>query len=144
MRYTNQTNTLNHTGVINMLNAAISKAEQLERPQYITIVDTSGEPLVQFRMTGAKFLSRKSATAKALTAASNGAPSSGVPEAVRPAIAAATDGSVTGLAGGLPIVINGELLGGIGIGSGSPDQDLAVARAALDAVGAELFHENDL
>lgn len=141
MGFTEKTNILTHQGVLAMLNAAVEKAEELQRPQYITIVDSVGQPLVQFRMTGAKFLSRKSATSKALTAASNGAPTTEVPEPVRPAIAAATGGSVTGLAGGLPIVINGELLGGIGIGSGSPEQDLAVARAALKAVGAELFPE---
>ena len=89
------------------------------------------------RMTGAKYLSRKSARSKARTAASIGAATTAIPEAVRPHIAAATQGEVTGLAGGLPIRINGELLGGIGIGSGSPDQDIAVAAAALAAIGAE-------
>jgi len=141
MSFVQKANVLTHSGALAMLNAAIEKAEEIGRPQYISIVDTSGEPMVQFRMTGAKFLSRKSATSKALTAASNGAPTTTVPEPVRPAIAAATSGAVTGLAGGLPIVIGGELLGGIGIGSGSPDQDLAVARAALNAIGAELFAE---
>ena len=139
MGFTKKANILTHTGVLAMLSAAIAKAEELERPQYITIVDPAGVPLAQFKMTGAKFLSRESATSKALTAASNGAPSADVPEAVRPAIAAATGGAVTGLAGGLPIIIDGELIGGIGIGSGTPDQDLAVARAALQAIGAELF-----
>ena len=142
MSFTTTANVLNHTGVLAMLTAAIEKAEEIGRPQYITIVDTSGVPLVQFKMTGAKFLSRESATSKALTAASNAAPTTAVPEAVRPAIAAATAGVVTGLPGGLPIVVNGELLGGIGIGSGAPDQDLAVARAALSAIGAEQFVED--
>ena len=139
MGFTKKTDILTHTGALAMLNAAVEKAEELQRPQYITIVDTVGVPLVQFKMTGAKFLSRESATSKALTAASNGAPSTDVPDAVRPAIAAATGGAVTGLAGGLPIMVDGELIGGIGIGSGSPDQDLAVARAALQAIGADLY-----
>ena len=53
------------------------------------------------------------------------------------AIAAATDGAVTGLRGGLPIRIGGVLLGGIGVGSGSGEQDETVARAALSAIGAD-------
>ncbi|MEM6357813.1 MAG: heme-binding protein, partial [Pseudomonadota bacterium] len=69
-----------------------------------------------------------------------GVASEGIPEAVRPAIAAATNGGVTGLPGGLPIRIGGVLVGGIGVGSGGPDQDLEVARAALAAVGAEEVH----
>ena len=48
------------------------KAETMGQPQCIVIVDASGEVLAEIRMTGAKFLSRKSALAKALTAASIG------------------------------------------------------------------------
>ena len=89
-------------------------------------------------MTGAKYLSRKSALAKARTAASISAPSAAIPDEVRLHIAAATDGDVTGLGGGLPIIIAGEILGGVGVGSGTPEQDLAVAEAALLAIGAEV------
>ncbi|MEL6734893.1 MAG: heme-binding protein [Pseudomonadota bacterium] len=128
---------LSHTAVMTMLQAAIGKADDLGQPQCIVIVDGSGELMGEIRMTGSKFLSRKSARAKALTAASIGAPSHAVPEAVRGAIAAATDGTVTGLPGGLPIKHGGHLLGGIGVGSGSGDQDIAVAEAALAAIGAD-------
>ena len=58
---------------------------------------------------------------------------------LRSAIAAATGGAVTGLAGGLPIRFDGKLLGGIGIGSGTGAQDVSVALAALAAIGAETF-----
>ncbi|MEM8812015.1 MAG: heme-binding protein [Pseudomonadota bacterium] len=128
---------LTHQGVMTMLGAAIEAAEALGQPQCIVIVDQSGGLLGEIMMTGAKFLSRRSARAKAMTAASIGAPSSGIPEPVRPAIAAATDGAVTGLPGGLPIRFDGVLVGGIGIGSGTSDQDVAVANAALQAVGAD-------
>ncbi|WP_375228975.1 GlcG/HbpS family heme-binding protein [Roseobacter sp. S98] len=138
MEFTRSSSVLTHTGVLAMLQAAVSKAEEISQPQCIVIVDASGELLGEIRMTGAKFLSRKSARSKARTAASTGGPTTGIPEAVRPAIAAATEGEMTGLGGGLPIRIDGALLGGIGVGSGSPDQDLAVAGAALAAVGADV------
>lgn len=128
---------LTHTGVMEMLRAAIACAEAMQQPQCVVIVDASGEPLGEIRMTGAKFLSRHSARAKARTAASIGAPSDAIPETVRQAIAAATQGQMTGLGGGLPIRLQGVLVGGIGVGSGSPDQDIAVARAALAAIGAD-------
>ena len=137
MSYFQDTQTLTHEAVLAMLNAAAQKATSLGQPQCIVIVDSSGELLGELRMTGAKFLSRKSARNKALTAASINAPSTDIPEAVRPAIAAATEGTVTGLPGGLPIRHNGVLVGGIGIGSGSGEQDIAVATAALDAIGAD-------
>ena len=136
MAFTLDTKHLTHAGVLAMLNAAVAAAEALGQPQCIVIVDASGEVLGEIRMTGAKFLSRKSARAKARTAASIGAPTTAIPEAARPHIAAATGGEVTGLGGGLPIRVDGVLLGGIGVGSGSPDQDIEVATTALMAVGA--------
>ncbi|MEL6425465.1 MAG: heme-binding protein [Pseudomonadota bacterium] len=138
MDVTRTTRILTHQAVLAMLTAAVAEAEAIGQPQCIVIVDASGEVLGEVRMTGAKFLSRKSATAKALTSASIGAASTNIPEAVRPLIGLATDGSVTGLPGGLPIRIDGTLLGGIGVGSGTGEQDIAVATAALLAVGAEV------
>ncbi|MYA89021.1 MAG: heme-binding protein [Boseongicola sp. SB0662_bin_57] len=137
MEFTALTRVLTHRATLQMLGAAAEAAEAINQPQCIVIVDAYGELLGEIRMTGSKFLSRRSARAKARTAASTGAPSTAVPEAARPHIAAATGGEVTGLAGGLPIRIDGVLLGGIGVGSGSPEQDLTVARAALAAIGAD-------
>lgn len=129
---------LTHGGVLAMLQAAVAKAEEIGQPQCIVIVDASGEVLGEIRMTGAKFLSRRSARTKARTAASIGAPSDTIPDAVRPHIAAATQNAVTGLGGGLPIRVGGTLVGGIGVGSGSAEQDIDVAQAALSAIGAEI------
>jgi uncharacterized protein GlcG (DUF336 family) len=128
------TKVLTHQGAMQMLAAGVQAAEKIGQPQCIVIVDASGQQIGEIRMTGAKFLSRKSAKAKALTAASIGAPSADIPEGVRPAIGAATGGSVTGLPGGLPIIVDGFLLGGIGVGSGTGPQDIEVAQAALGAI----------
>lgn len=137
MTFTENRRILTHRGAMAMLEAAVAAAEKMGQPQCIVIVDAAGDVLAEIRMTGAKFLSRRSAMAKALTAASTGGPSLAVPESVRPAIAAATDGAVTGLPGGLPIRFSGDLVGGIGVGSGAGEQDIAVASAALSAVGAD-------
>lgn len=136
MEFFLQTTRLSHSAVLAMLGAAVAKADEMGQPQCIVIVDASGELLGEIRMTGAKFLSRKSARAKALTAASTGKPSAHIPEAVRVEIGLATAGRVTGLKGGLPIRFGGHLLGAIGVGSGTGDQDIEVAQAALLAIGA--------
>lgn len=128
---------LTHSATLAMLQAAVAKAEQMNQPQCIVIVDASGELLAEIRMTGAKFLSRKSALSKALTASSIRNPSSDIPEAVRLEISAATGGNVTGLSGGLPIIKDGICVGAIGVGSGSGEQDIEVATAALKVVGAK-------
>ena len=127
---------LTHDGTMHMLGAAINKANELAQPQCIVIVDASGEILASLRMTGAKYLSMRSARAKARTAASIGVETNKIPPQVGPAIAAATGGHITRLGGGMPIYMHRILVGGIGVGSGSSDQDRAVALAALSAIGA--------
>ncbi|MCC8932784.1 GlcG/HbpS family heme-binding protein [Rhizobium sp. 'Codium 1'] len=133
---------LTDKGVLVMLQAAIDTASRIGQPQCIVIVDQSGVVLGSFRMKGARFLSLKSALAKARTAASINAPSTAIPEHARVLISGATQGEVTGLKGGLPIRFGGVLVGGVGIGSGSGDQDEEVARAALDAIGADPVSSN--
>lgn len=136
MQITQPTERLTDVALLAMLHASAEKAQAMGQPQCIVIVDPSAVDLAVLRMTGAKVLSLRSARAKAQTAASTGKPSAALPEAVRPAIASATDGAMTGLAGGLPIWRGGILLGGIGIGSGTGEQDVEVAMAALAAIGA--------
>ena len=137
MQLTETRKVLTHTAVLKMLEAGIIKSEEIGQPQCLVIVDSTGELLGEIRMTGAKYLSRKSATSKARTAASIGAPTTNIPENMRPAIAAATQGEITGLPGGLPIIIDGQCVGAIGIGSGSGEQDIQVAEAMLQSVGLE-------
>ena len=130
---------ITHEGSMAMLNAAIAAASDMGVPQCIVIVDASGEVLASLRMTGAKFLSLRSATAKARTSASIGKPSRDVPEPIRAAIGLATGGAITPLPGGMPITIAGEVVGGIGVGSGTGAEDEAVCRAALAAIGATVY-----
>ncbi len=137
MTYTADARSLTHAGTLAMLTAAANKAEEIGQPQCIVIVDASGEMLGELRMSGAKFLSRKSAFAKAQTAAATRGPSANVPDHMKGPLASATGGKVTGLPGGLPIFVDGFLLGGIGIGSGTGEQDVEVALAALQAIGAD-------
>ena len=75
MSATQPTLILTHDGAMQMLAAGIKKAGEIGQPQCIVIVDASGETIAQLRMTGAKFISLKSARTKARTAASNRAPS---------------------------------------------------------------------
>jgi glc operon protein GlcG len=136
MQVTHATERLSDAAVLTMLQAAAAKAVAMGQPQCIVIVDASAVDIAVLRMVGAKVLSLRSARAKAQTAASTGKPSAALPEAVRGAIAAATDGAMTGLPGGLPIWRGGVLLGGIGVGSGTGAQDVEVAEAALASIGA--------
>jgi glc operon protein GlcG len=137
MANTRETVALTHEGVLTMLAAAAARAGEMKVPQCIVIVDASGETIASLRMDGAKYLSMQTSRSKARTAASiNNATGAMAPEfAVQAGIA--TGGGITGLMGGLPIRFGGKLAGGIGVGSGKGEEDVDVARAALNSVGAD-------
>ncbi|MGA1801698.1 GlcG/HbpS family heme-binding protein [Rhizobium sp. HT1-10] len=137
MTFTRETLTLSHAGALQALSAAVDKAVAIGVPQCIFIVDTSGETIASLRMDGAKYLSMHTARAKARTAASINAPTGSMPFEFGAAAGIASQGGVTHLPGGLPIRFGGKAVGGIGVGSGSGEQDFEVARAALAAIGAD-------
>jgi glc operon protein GlcG len=131
---------LTHEGATQLLRAAVAKATEMRQPQCIAAVDEGANLLAFIRMDGAKVLSVRSATRKAMTAASGKVPTGDTPAELALRLALATDGLVTNLKGGLPIIVGGEVIGGIGVGSGTGDQDHEVANHALRAfLGATVF-----
>ncbi|MEM1309791.1 MAG: heme-binding protein [Cyanobacteria bacterium P01_H01_bin.153] len=134
--YLRQTPELTHAAALIVLQGAIAKAEAMNVPQCIAIVDTGGNLLAFIRMDGAKVLSQLSATQKAITAASSRVPTGGVSADVETKLALATGGQLTNLKGGLPIVIAGQVVGAVGVGSGTGDQDVEVAQAGIAALQA--------
>lgn len=125
---------LTHGGVIAALNAAVAFAVSIGVPQCIILVDEGGATIGSIRMDGAKFLSMRTARRKAVTAASNRKPTGDMEGTKSLRLAVATDGDFISLEGGLPIFIEGHLVGAIGVGSGTGEEDLIVARAAIAAI----------
>jgi glc operon protein GlcG len=131
---------LTHEGALLLLRAGIDKATAMGVPQCIAIVDDGCNLLAFIRMDGARILSIDSAQKKALTAASFGRPTGLLGADIELKLGMATDGRITNLKGGLPIVVEGQVIGGIGVGSGTGEQDREVAAAALAAFsGAQSF-----
>ena len=89
------------------------------------------------RMDDAPLPSIEVAQDKAYTALL-GVPSGDLFEMVQgdPALRASMPGiaRVTMIAGGVPIRIDGRLVGAIGVGGGTPEQDMQCATAALNSV----------
>jgi glc operon protein GlcG len=121
-------------GALKLLSAAITKAKEIGVPECISIVDTGGHLLAFARMDGAFVQSIDSSLMKAMTAASYGEPTGNIAAGIDLKLAIATQGKRINLPGGLPIVINGHVVGGIGVGSGTGEQDRIVAEAALGAL----------
>jgi glc operon protein GlcG len=120
-----------------ILHAAEAKARAIDVPECIAVVDAAGELLAFTRMDGARPGSVEIALTKARSAARRRratADEAGgdVMNGVRMALAAQL--TVTGLGGGLPIVVDGQTIGGIGVSSGTSDEDVRVASAGIDAL----------
>ena len=129
--------TLTHAGALAVLEAAVAKAIEMQVPQCIAVVDAGGNLLAFVRMDGAKVLSQHTATTKAVTAATTRVATGNAPDDHVLKLALASGGRVTNLKGGLPITVDGHVVGGIGVGSGTGDQDVAVAEAGIAALRSE-------
>jgi glc operon protein GlcG len=125
---------LTHAGALVVLTGAVAKAQQMGVPQCIAVVDGGGNLLAYVRMDGAKVLSQISATNKAVTAASSRAPTGQMDAEIGLRLSVTTGGRLINIAGGLPIVIDGDVVGAVGVGSGTPQQDVEVGQAGIEAL----------
>lgn len=125
---------LTQAGAMKIVEAAVTHAVEMGKPQCIAVVDEGGHLLAFTRMDGGKRLSIESAIRKASTAASSRAPTGGIQGELEFRLAHATSGQLVNLKGGLPIIVDGITIGGIGVGSQTGEEDLEVAKAGLRAI----------
>ncbi|WP_027093463.1 GlcG/HbpS family heme-binding protein [Cohnella thermotolerans] len=129
-----------------MLEAAKRAAQEAGALETICIVDEGGYVIALERMNGARLTGPELAMAKAFTASAHKRSTHLFNE---PGGAATTTGEAFGIhamfpgkfaifVGGFPIVVNGEVIGGIGVSGGTGEQDKAVAVAALKALQTHL------
>jgi glc operon protein GlcG len=122
------------------LGAAERRAEEIRVPMNIAVVDDGGHLLAFAPMDSAKPSSIAIALVKAQAAAMRRAPSGPamagdqVNLAVALALAAAAPGHQTPLRGGVPLIVDGQVVGAIGISAGTEEQDFDVARAGAVAI----------
>ncbi len=118
--------------------AVMAAAEELARTQgsrvVIAVVDPSGE-LIQLRRTpGAQIASSRVAIDKARTAAIFVRPSRVMEEQVTNGrLGALALHGVSALTGGIPLVVDGEVVGAVGTSGETPDEDEAVSLAGAQA-----------
>lgn len=125
------------------LEAAKAHAQTAGWQISFAVVDAAGNLVAMIRMDGARWMTAQVAQAKAFTAATFRRPSAAVEEFAeqRPdlfkSLVTLIDRPLLLAGGGLPLIINGELLGGVGASGGTEDQDIDCAEAGLNAIGAE-------
>jgi len=102
----------------------------------IAVVDDGGHLLGMVRLDGAAPISAQIAPAKAHTAALGRRESSGYETMINEGRTAFL--SVPGLsgllAGGVPIVVDGQVVGAVGVSGVKPNEDVQIAQAGIAAV----------
>ncbi len=126
-----------------MADAALAAAEALGVLETVCIVDAGGYPIVLERMDGARITGPQIAWNKAFTAAGHkrsthlfNKPPNGpaLPGNEAFGIQWSFDGRFAVFVGGFPIVVDGEVAGGVGLSGGNGEQDTACGLAALAAL----------
>lgn len=131
---------LTSAGAKKIIDAAVGKATAMGKPQCIAVVDEGGNLLAFTRMDGGKVLSIESSIRKAATAASSRGPTGGIQGDLEFRLAHATSGKLVNLKGGLPVIVDGVTIGGVGVGSQTGEEDLEVAKVGVAAIaGAQTF-----
>ena len=120
-----------------VVHAGEKKAAAIGVPMCIAVVDAGGNLIAFTRMDGARVASITISMTKARSAATRRRPTEdelGDDPIHALRIAHASGSLVTAMKGGLPIVIDGQVVGGVGVSNGTGEQDLEVAQAGIDAL----------
>ncbi len=140
-----QSHRLTVEGAEEMMAAAIDRAKEHGVSVCVVIVDTGGHPILLKRMDGGRFHTVHSSMTKAICSASNKRPTTtkgavaqdlDTLHAVGLALAAGPQ-RWTAMEGGVPIIVDGECIGGVGVSGGNWQADQEIAEVAVKAIGAD-------
>jgi uncharacterized protein GlcG (DUF336 family) len=126
-----------------MIAAAVEKSKEIGVLETICIADDGGFPILIERMDGARVTGPQISWNKAFTAAThkrsthlfNKAPNGpALPGNEAFGIQLSFEGKFAVFVGGFPIVVDDEVVGGVGLSGGNGEQDTAAGVAALQAL----------
>ncbi len=117
------------------IEAAKRKANEIGVPMTIAVVDMGGNLVALARMDGALLASLDIAIGKAYTAVAMKMSTADLAAVVQPGQplynieVANQPRTLVTFGGGIPLQVNDEVVGGVGVSGGMPDQDQEVAEA---------------
>ena len=126
-----------------MAHAALGKAAEIQVAETVCVTDEGGFPIVLERMDGARITGPQIAWNKAFTAAGHRRsthlftkPPNGpaLPGNEAFGIQLSFEGRFAAFVGGFPIVVDGQVIGGVGLSGGNGEQDTKCGLAALQAL----------
>jgi uncharacterized protein GlcG (DUF336 family) len=122
-----------------VIQAGIARATEIGSPSTISVVDIGGTVIAQARMDGASLSSVELAYNKAYTAVACRLSTSFIKTIAQPGgdfygIANGLGGRAIIFPGGVPITVDGQVVGAVGATGGNGTQDEDVAQAAANAI----------
>ena len=119
-----------------LLENAEKKAIEINVPVVISIVDEAGHLVAQHRMDDSLLISTSLALGKAYTSVALKMTTEKLSELTLPGkplygLETAGDKKLCIIGGGIPIIINGNLIGAIGVSGGSIQEDILIAEYSL-------------
>ncbi|MEV6548884.1 heme-binding protein [Streptomyces sp. NPDC051597] len=119
-----------------LVEAARAAAEEAGATVAVTVLDAGGHLLAFRRDDRAVLIAGETSTRKAYTALQLGTATADLVDAVQPGglfhtLPTALDRPLLFIAGGVPVHRDGRLIGAIGVGGGSPEQDHGFATQAV-------------
>jgi glc operon protein GlcG len=125
---------LDQTGAQTVLQAAKENAQQRNAPSAIAVVDPAGDLLAFQRMDGVRPASADLAIEKARTAARLERPTAEIEDNIDRGRTAFVTANIMALRGGMPVRVDGKVVGAIGVAGLSKETDAAIANAAAAAL----------
>ncbi|ENK1242023.1 heme-binding protein [Clostridium sporogenes] len=121
-----------------MAEAAEKKASEMNVPVVFTAVDAGGNLMLLHRMENAFITSIDIATNKAFTALALKIPTNEVTPNIQPGaslygLQLSNNCRIATFGGGFPIVVDGEIIGAVGVSGGTVEEDMEIAKYALEA-----------
>jgi glc operon protein GlcG len=126
--------TLDQAGAQTVLQAAKERAQQQNEPSAIAVVDPAGDLLAFQRMDGVRPASAELAIEKARTAARLQRSTAEIEDNVNQGRTAFVTAGILVLRGGMPIRVNGAVVGAVGVAGLSKETDAEIANTAAAAL----------
>jgi glc operon protein GlcG len=125
---------LDQAGAQTVLQAAKQDAQQRQAPSAIAVVDPAGDLLAFQRMDGVRPASAELAIEKARTAARLRRPTAEIEDNINQGRTAFVTAGIAALRGGVPVRVNGEVVGAVGVAGLNKDTDTGIATTAAAAL----------
>jgi glc operon protein GlcG len=124
------------------LEAALAKAKALGTPMTVSVVDDAGRIVLIARGDGTGFFTPNTSLAKAVAAAAFRRPTKELGElrakgsAFWESVTAVIPGEILPSIGGVPVTVGARVIGAVGCGGGTGEQDHECALAAAETIVA--------